>query len=238
MEPSGSNVTFESDTWSFEIQRLNVMVRHTVLDNLRDVKHETIPTGVKDNRALNGLVRLLHGQHFELFQDLPQTNGFQFLMTQQSKKPGWTGLPYYSNIATWCHYGMPWQWCLQPSLGTLKRLESYLLPAFKSRGPGRRVHICRKKMSLVRHVTAIHRAGTALRRIWLTVLSPQMPYPGFAMLTWLSLLAFGLGGALYLFLPLFLLRNPTSRHVSFYILLPNGLMCHGMLSLSLTYLFR
>ena len=40
---------------------------------------------VKDNRALNSLVRLLHRQHFELFQDLPQTNGFQFLMTQQSR---------------------------------------------------------------------------------------------------------------------------------------------------------
>ena len=85
MEPSGSNVTFESDTWSYKILRLNVMVRPTVLDTPRDVKHETIPTAVivKDNRALNSLVRLLHGQHFELFQDLPQTNGFQFLMTQQ-----------------------------------------------------------------------------------------------------------------------------------------------------------
>ena len=59
-----------SQTTGHKILSLNVRVRPTVLNNPRDVKHETIPTEAfmpgkdggppKDNRSLNSLVRLLH----------------------------------------------------------------------------------------------------------------------------------------------------------------------------------
>ena len=76
-----------SQTNGRKILKLSVRARPTVLNNPRDVKHETIPTGVfmpgkdghatKDNRSLNRLVRLLHRTHHDLFDGLPCPNGFR-----------------------------------------------------------------------------------------------------------------------------------------------------------------
>ena len=76
-----------SQTNGHKILKLSVRARPTVLNNPRDVKHETIPTGVfmpgkdghatKDNRSLNRLVRLHHRTHHDLFDGLPCPNRFR-----------------------------------------------------------------------------------------------------------------------------------------------------------------
>ena len=73
-------------TQGHKILQLNVRARPTVLNNPRDVKHETIPAGVfmpgkdghssKDNRTLNRLVRLLHRTHYNLSMDFQNLMAF------------------------------------------------------------------------------------------------------------------------------------------------------------------
>ena len=77
--------TFQTN--GHKILKLNVKVRPTVLNNPRDVKHDTIPTEAfvpgkngrmhQDNRSLQSLVRLLHRTHRHLFGQSIQSDGFR-----------------------------------------------------------------------------------------------------------------------------------------------------------------
>ena len=69
------------------ILKLQVRLKPCVLNCPTDPKHETIPSNVfmpgkdgnipKEVSSLYGLVRLLHRQHFLIFQDVPRRNGFE-----------------------------------------------------------------------------------------------------------------------------------------------------------------
>ena len=78
------------------ILKMQVRLKPCVLNDPLDPKHATIPSNTfmpgkdgvapRDTSSLYGLVRLLHRQHYELFAELPQRDGFVLQDPRHSNK--------------------------------------------------------------------------------------------------------------------------------------------------------